>query len=321
MPPLIKNWKPIVFLFISSFLLTELLTGSTPLKSFLSPFIVLLFITVGYGFPVLVIREISIRKNFGLLGLFFLGVIYGLYNEGLFAKTIINPFHSPVASFTAYGLLGSIRLPWALAISSWHALYAVIFPIIIVYYFFPERSSENWLSKKTTYILGVISFISSVLFFFSGPPQNKAGTPNQFIFIMLSWLVLWWLAKRFSQSAKVSIESHFSLRFKKFIAGPALYLGLFLLPVLLSKANVPPGAFYLYFLIIVFFLIKKISKFQTLYLNDLFSVVLWGEIAAAGFSAFLSLAFHKLDLLATSLGFIILFSVLLRRLNRKNQAI
>lgn len=99
---------------------------------------------MGYGFPVLVIREIAVRRNLGLLALFALGVIYGIYNEGFVARTIsIEPFHTPVDAFAAYGLVGNIRIPWALTITTWHALHAAIYPIAFAHYLFPGSASHG----------------------------------------------------------------------------------------------------------------------------------------------------------------------------------
>src|SRR5579864_6219810 len=129
-----EHWKPILALLIVSPLLAELMTGNAPIGLFFRPWDFLLLVTVGYGFPILVIREIAARKKLGLLGLFFLGVAYGLYNEALIAGTVFSGFNSPVATFASYGLIGNIRIPWMLTISFWHALYAVIYPIVFISY-------------------------------------------------------------------------------------------------------------------------------------------------------------------------------------------
>src|SRR4029453_19619444 len=86
-----QYWKPTLLLMVLSPLLAEITSGGTPLTLFFTPGILLGFLFGLYGLQVLVIREVATRRGYGLLGLWCLGLIYGLYNEGLRSETLFYP--------------------------------------------------------------------------------------------------------------------------------------------------------------------------------------------------------------------------------------
>jgi hypothetical protein len=49
------------------------------------------------------------------------GLIYGICNEGLWAKTFLATRRIPVHEFEGYGVLRGIALAWAQTISLWQA--------------------------------------------------------------------------------------------------------------------------------------------------------------------------------------------------------
>ncbi len=120
-----KYWKQVLSLMILSPLLAEVLSSNVSLGAFLNPPNLFLLITLGYGIPVLIIRELAVRRQLGLQGLLLLGVAYGIYNEGFIAKTFLLACNVPLEQFNGYGMLLGIGVPWAILISSWHALFSV----------------------------------------------------------------------------------------------------------------------------------------------------------------------------------------------------
>ncbi len=294
MEPLQKRIPPILALLIISPFLAEVLTGSTPITLFLNPIVFLLFVTAGYGFPALIIREIFIRKSLGFFSLFVLGIAYGLWNEGLFAQTIFYPFHSPIESFGIYGLIGNVRIPFALLISFWHALYAIVYPILLVHYLFPAFAEKTWVSKKVAWGLGLASLTFGVAGFFTNLhksefealPGSFTGTPSHFIFLLLAGAALFalalWLPKK-----EVSTTPHLSttrlflygvFSFCAIIVGPAIYAGLSL-PVLGLCA---------YFALLFFYARQYFALFSSLSNRERMIIVCAGEAALAAFGTLLS---------------------------------
>lgn len=69
------HWKPVLALLLLPPFVTELLTGSLPASKFFQPPVFLFLATVGYGFPVLLLREFAVRRQPGVAGLFLLGIV------------------------------------------------------------------------------------------------------------------------------------------------------------------------------------------------------------------------------------------------------
>ena len=150
-------WKPVILLLFITPILTELLTNNIPFHILFRPEFFLTLAIHVYG-PVLLLRELAIRWNLRLTGYILLGLAYGIYNEGLFAKTF---FKSEIANtaFNHYGIMWGINLPWAAVIIVFHAFYALVFPIVIVYAICPKAASEPWLNKKWWIAISAAAFL------------------------------------------------------------------------------------------------------------------------------------------------------------------
>lgn len=285
--------KPIFTLMFLSPFLAEVLSGSFPITAFITaPVLFLLFLTVGYGFPVLVIRELYIRKNVSFLGLFILGVGYGLINEGLFAQTIFFPFHSPIASFGTYGLIDNIRIPFALTISVWHAFFAVVFPIILAHSLFPQQRDIPWLSTKTAWILGVLSIIFGCLGFFTNlhpsefaeMPGSFTGNVHHFIFLAVSLISLFILGLMNKKKMPREIAS---TKGRLCFYGVLIFLTTIPLPTVLAGLKVPVILFLGYFLFFFIGIIYYTSFLSRIPAQSQTVVALAGEVALSIFGALL----------------------------------
>jgi hypothetical protein len=87
-------------------------------------------------------------------------------------------------------LLG-ISIPWSVVISLWHAAEAVLFPILIVHWWYPARRSEPWLGKKLGILLATALLAIASLGFLGA--RQRHGTPLQwgiFGVLILSFLAL-----------------------------------------------------------------------------------------------------------------------------------
>jgi len=301
-------WKPILTLLVLSTLLTEVLSGNLPVAGLLQPFTVFLFVTIGYGFPVLVLREIWIRKQFGLVQLFLLGVGYGIYNEGLYARTIFNPFHSPVDVMATYGLVGDVRIPWLLSIGAWHALFAVIFTIIIVHYLFPKDAAKSWISVQTAWVLGLVGVGIGVWRFLDPAAfaeQLSGGMPN-LIFMFLCVAALWGVAMLLPSRPTIAVAGG-APSWSYFLTGVGLFLSFYLIPVLIAGLHVPVTIFALYFAAVVLFFGYIALRQQSITLSQAWRVALGGEVACALTVLLLAIFSGNIPLMVTSTLFICLF--------------
>jgi len=174
---------------------TELLSGSTPPSRFFLPWIFALLVVL-YGVPMLIIREIFVHWKLGLPGLCVLGLAYGIYNEGVVAKTLLRSENVPINAFNHYGVFG-INWAWAALIVPWHALNATIFPIAIVTWMFPADRPLAWLSR-TGFVLGsLLSIAIGVLFFLDR--SHSTDSPGYLAFLFAVILVFIFLSRHVSR--------------------------------------------------------------------------------------------------------------------------
>jgi hypothetical protein len=152
-----RYWKPIILLLFITPILTELLTNNIPFHILFRPKLFLALAILVYG-PVLLLRELAIRWNLRLTGYILLGLVYGIYNEGLFAKTIFK-LQIANTAFDHYGIVWDINLPWAAVIIVFHAFYAFLFPLVIVYSIFPKQAFTPWINKKWWTTISAASFL------------------------------------------------------------------------------------------------------------------------------------------------------------------
>jgi hypothetical protein len=172
--------------------LTELLSGNIPANVFFLPWVYLVLLIV-YGLPVLLIRDLFIKWNLGLPGLFLLGLAYGIFNEGVCAKTLLLDGHVPIDAFDHHTWLG-INFPWAALIVPWHAFHAIIFPIALVTLWFPTQARTSWLSSRMfTWTAVLLSVLSAVVFLFG----SMIGTsPRYLVFFVAIMALLILLSRR-----------------------------------------------------------------------------------------------------------------------------
>ena len=184
-----KKLKAILLLIVLPPLMSELLSGWQPASQFFNP-IMLIIVFLGYSLPVLIIREISVRRQIGLTGLFIFGMAFGIFNEGLGAKTILSNPHIVNPIYTDYGYIFGINFPFMITAMIWHALSSVVFPILIVHYLCPHVKDQPWIGKKTAIAISVLFSIFIAGVFFSPLPFAVPNAMLYFTIFVVSILVL-----------------------------------------------------------------------------------------------------------------------------------
>jgi hypothetical protein len=181
-------------------LLMELLTGNLPLRAFANP-LILLILFFGYSVPVLAIREVSVRWRLGAGGLLLLGAAYGIYNEGLGAKTALSGGTVPVPSFGAYGGTLGLNLPWMAYFMPVHALVSVFFPILFVHHMYPGVKDMQWVGGNATSALLAVSAAFGAAIFFSPYPFPVDEPASVFCLLSACMLCLVMAARLTRKSA------------------------------------------------------------------------------------------------------------------------
>lgn len=251
-----SNFKSAVFLVLIAMVLPELLTGSSSISTFLNP-VHLIILFLGYGVAVLLVREIAVRNNLSFDGIFILGFAFGIFNEGLLAKTLIRASELPISQYNHYGYFLGVSFPFTVAISFWHALASVLVPILLVYWLCPENSKHPWLNKKLTAVLTTILLaLGSVALL---GKEIVKGTPLQLAVLLGLMLISFLIARRFVQTADTN-ETSTNLTLKPVWLGMSLLLTYFLLLMFIAGNKLPLILFFVIFFFIIWLYYKILKR-------------------------------------------------------------
>ncbi|MGH9688286.1 MAG: hypothetical protein ACRD5K_14475, partial [Candidatus Acidiferrales bacterium] len=250
--------QPIVTLVLIAPVLTEIVSGNTPPHALLHPSVDIFLIAV-YSLPLLVIRELTVRWRLRTVGVFLLGLAYGLFNEGLVAQTLIRYQHAPIANFDLYLCAAGVNFSWAALILPWHALMAVTFPVALLGLWFPSCAQSNWLGTKALLVLVTVVGGGSV---FLGVVRRPEFQMRVFLFAMAVLVGCAWLCR-----GEVSVASgHGIRRWRAFALGAIFYVALFLGATLLAGRKAPAELYFLFVAVLLLILgwIGRRYKFERL---------------------------------------------------------
>lgn len=113
----------------------------------------------------LVIRDTVVEWRLGIASIVMLGLAYGIYNEGIVAKTLLHA-EVPVPSFNHYAFFGGVNFSWLVSILIWHACHSVLYPILLTFVLWPGTAEQLWLGRKTKICFLAISGLVGTLIFF-----------------------------------------------------------------------------------------------------------------------------------------------------------
>ena len=174
-----------------------------------------------YGFPVLLLREWALRRSVSLAGLLVAGFGYGLYNEGLVAKTIFLNQKVPWNLFDGRIGWGGVNWGWLLVICSFHALFSVVTPLLLIEKLRPLTAGQTWLSKRSALALLALTVLIS-----TGYHSNKPITLPIGFYLLWGAIALSVLTGSFLRKKKPAL-------FRAFRPRTLIWLGAFALPSLL----------------------------------------------------------------------------------------
>lgn len=148
MPPRRGSAAAAIALVLLAPAIGELLSGSTPLVTFLlSPGIAAFEIAL-YGCGALVVRELVVAWRRGWTSVLILGAAYGLIEEGVVLKAAFDPGWPGAAALGPYGRIGEIGSVWLVQVVFFHAVVSIALPILLVGLMFPEQRGRSWLGRR-----------------------------------------------------------------------------------------------------------------------------------------------------------------------------
>jgi len=132
--------KAIIFLLIAPPIFGEVLSGSTPVLSFVEPVTCVLLVLL-YGCGALLIRELRVRWRLGW-GVVLLAIAYGIMEEGVIVQTFFNPGWEDLGALSAYGMFLGVQWPWTLMLIAFHATISILAPLAAVDLIWPDYKYE-----------------------------------------------------------------------------------------------------------------------------------------------------------------------------------
>lgn len=138
--------KIIISLLLLSPVLGELLSGSSPPLVFFSPLAFILMVLL-YGGGTLLIREAKVgwRLQWSVI---FLGIAYGILEEGAMIQSFFNPGHIDLGKLSGYGMYAGVQWPWTIMLIVYHVTISTLIPIAIVDLIWPEYKDVKVLNYK-----------------------------------------------------------------------------------------------------------------------------------------------------------------------------
>ena len=144
----------------------EYLTGSSKLDSIIyNPtfFFIGLSLNIAlFTTGALLIREFSIKFNKGWFSTLILGVAYGIMEEGVAVHTFLLTSGNPVGSLGIYGRYAGIDWMWALFISSFHSIFSIGLPLLLLSTAYPKYSRESLLGRNGKFAVSLIFLIDVI---------------------------------------------------------------------------------------------------------------------------------------------------------------
>lgn len=213
------HWPGLITLLLLSPVTAELLSGSAPPVEFLSP-IGLLILIPWYGFGAVLCRELSVRWQGGVAGLFLLGAAFGVFEEGILVKTFFDPHAGDLGVLQTFGWWAGANWPWILELTLFHALVSITLPVLVVGSLWPAERDHPWLSGRAISVLfGIMVAMALLGWFFLSPagewPPYRPG-PGQFLGAVAAMAVLILLARRIRGRP---VASDLARRWPLFLAG------------------------------------------------------------------------------------------------------
>jgi len=175
MHPKARFARPLLALVVLAPFVGEILSSNVPASLFFLRPIMILFAALTYSLPVLLIRELAVARRLSHPGLLICGLAYGIFNEGILARTLVMSEGLPIPTFNHYFSVLGLNVAWAITLLVWHALFSVATPVLVVHWLWPDQAGTRWLSKGWIIVtLGVIC-LTSLLFFRADEGRPPSG--------------------------------------------------------------------------------------------------------------------------------------------------
>jgi hypothetical protein len=205
-----------------------------------------------------------------------------------------------------------------MAICFWHAFFAVLYPILIVEFLWPNAAREPWLPRNATWALAVISLGSAIPVFFFGSPVSQFSRNQSdalwdlkhIVFIVAASGILGYLAHRSPRIPDVtSRTARPKIGWILFLCGGAAYALVMPVPFCFAAANLPWTIVVAYIAALAIIGISAATRWREATREELFLLVCGGETAQSVFGIWLGLQSGRWLFLGVTCLFAVGFAV------------
>ncbi|GHP00104.1 hypothetical protein KSF_101510 [Reticulibacter mediterranei] len=148
-----RRLLPALILVLMAPLVTELLSGSTPLGQPIVLAVLLPIYLPLYGAGALLIRELVCRSGRGWASILLLGAAYGFVEEGFGTQSLFHPTLYHAADWGARFL--GINGVFAETVIVIHAVWSVAIPILLTDLLFPARRTMPYMGRFGLVVTGI----------------------------------------------------------------------------------------------------------------------------------------------------------------------
>ena len=226
---------PGVFLFFIAPILGELLSGSTPPNSFFNP-LTLLFLCSFYGGGAIIARELTLYWGKGWPTLLALGATFGIIEEGLMVKSFFDPHWKDLGLLSTYGRVFGVNWVWSVQLITFHTIFSIAIPILIVSLLFPKRRAERWAGPRTLLLLIVMFVLALVVGFLFLFPYHAPLIPYIVTLAIVAALIVMarYLPRTINVTKSTDVMQPLRFGLVGFLATVTLFLINWILPTTLT---------------------------------------------------------------------------------------
>ncbi len=189
----IKRIAPGLVLLFMGPLLGELVSGHQAPLQFADPFNFLLT-ALPYGLGALVCRELTVIWGKGKTSLVLMGIAFGLFEEIVVIRSIINSNWSELGAIGLYNFWGGVNWTYGLMLVHFHITISIVSSVLLTEAIFPKRQNKRWLSNPMLAICGVglALWIPAGFYMTAGIPSVPLyvlGVLTMFLFVFAAYKI------------------------------------------------------------------------------------------------------------------------------------
>lgn len=169
------NWQPTIvpaiLLSMLALFIPEILMGSTPASRAGQWLLELVF----YASGALIIHEVVVRFQLNTLAVIFLGLAFGVIEEGILLQSVFNPGFLNLD--LSYGRTLGVNWVWAQFIVVYHSVFSIAIPVLLAQMIFRKQDGRPWLSKIGLGVVAGLYIFSGYFYFFIFQNMSEFRAP------------------------------------------------------------------------------------------------------------------------------------------------